>query len=77
MDGGNWKTPTDGVIPGADLIAGVEVEVRYTVEDVSKIITLSVRNKVETGESSQTEYIRENIVKTSEGVTVTPQTTTS
>ena len=53
------------------------MEVRYTVEDVSKIITLSVRNKVETGESSQTEYIRENIVKTSEGVTVTPQTTTS
>ena len=77
VDGGNWKTPTGGVIPVTDLKAGVEVEVRYSVGDVSEIITLSVRNKVETGESSQTAYITENIVKASEGVTVTPQTTTS
>ena len=77
VDGGNWVSTTDGVIPGSALKAGVEVEVRYTVGDVSKIITLSVRNKVETGDDSQAEYITKNIAKTSEGVTVTPQTTTS
>ena len=73
VDGGDWTRAADGVIPADVLTAGAKVEVRYTVDKVSEIITLSVRNMAAEGETLDTD----NIVKTSEGVTVTPQTTTS
>ena len=73
VDGGEWTTPTDKVIPGSALTAGAKVEVRYTVGVVSEIITLSVRNMAEEGESFDTT----KVVETSQNVTVTPNTTTT